>query len=214
MYCIYTCTQGDRVDLCAGLTHARRIRVHRGSRFCSRGTLPVNGIFSELSRSSAYGQHTIYRGREIKCPTFLAFYRSSTVAGRACPEFLLRNVSQWYRRESDDPRVFASASRRIEILSPFSFSCSFPLPPSRFLFISSFPFFLKRVLNVDGKVVNVTRLLSMISWHTQTHFAHNRIWFIRGLRTNAMKDRKEGSLFSSAPRMATTKPLESQTFEC
>lgn len=79
---IYACTQGDRVDLCGSLTHAQRICVHRGSPFCSRGTSPVNGIFSELSRSSAYADSELYtEGREIKCPTFLAFYRSSTVAG-------------------------------------------------------------------------------------------------------------------------------------
>lgn len=97
-----------------GLARSRGFRartwIPRGRRqanpqLCSRGTLSVNGIFLELSRSSGKRtQQHVYTApsaviygcasnREIKRATFLAFYRSSTMAARACPEFSPRIVS-------------------------------------------------------------------------------------------------------------------------
>lgn len=88
-----------------GFTHAPWIPRGRQAnpQLCSRGTLSVNGIFLELSRSSGKRTQHVYTtrsvviygcaSREIKRATFLAFYRSSTMAARACPEFSPRIVS-------------------------------------------------------------------------------------------------------------------------
>jgi len=160
MYRIYACTQGDRVDLCAGLTHARRIRPLGFSILLARHVARKRNLLGAFTKLCVRTTHYV-PGARNKMPHVSRFLSFVHCGRPSVSRILLRNVSQWYRRESDDPRIFASASD-IKILSLFlsSFSLYFFL---YFVSIRLGFFFLTNAISIDDNVVNVTRLLSAIS---------------------------------------------------
>lgn len=142
-------------------THAPWIPPSKPSTLLARHVVRKRnflGAFREAPGTDTTRIHTqtggIYESREIKRATFLAFYRSSTMAARACPEFSPPN-----RKSS------ASVGNRG--------SCKSTLL-SELLFLIYISIFSPTINNFSSRTYQILYLCAYL-YHQTTRFSYNKI---------------------------------------